>query len=31
MRNKYHVYLTYEERRILLNNLNDFRNKLGLV
>ena len=28
MRNKYHIYLTYEERRVLLNNLNDFRNKL---
>ena len=28
MRYKYHIYLTYEERRILLNNLNDFRNKL---
>ena len=28
MRNKYHIYLTYEERRMLLNNLNDFRNKL---
>ena len=28
MRNKYHVCLTYGERRILLNNLNDFRNKL---
>ena len=28
MRNKYHIYLTYEERGMLLNNLNDFRNKL---
>ena len=28
MRNKYPIYLTYEERRMLLNNLNDFRNKL---
>ena len=28
MRNKYHTYLTYEERRMLLNNLNYFRNKL---
>ena len=28
MRNKYYIYLTYEERRMLLNNLNDFRNKL---
>ena len=28
MRNKYHIYLTYEEQRMLLNNLNDFRNKL---
>ena len=28
MRNKYHIYLTYDERRMLLNNLNDFRNKL---
>ena len=28
MRNKYHIYLTYEERRMLLNNLNDFKNKL---
>ena len=28
MRNKYHIYLTCEERRMLLNNLNDFRNKL---
>ncbi len=28
MRNKYHIYLTYEELRMLLNNLNDFRNKL---
>ena len=28
MRNQYHIYLTYEERRMLLNNLNDFRNKL---
>ena len=28
MRNKYHIYLTYEERRMLLNNLNNFRNKL---
>ena len=28
MRNKYHIYLTNEERRMLLNNLNDFRNKL---
>ena len=28
MRNKYHIYLTYEERRMLLNSLNDFRNKL---
>ena len=28
MRNKYHIYLTYDERRMLLNNLNDFRNQL---
>ena len=28
MRNKYHIYLTYEEQRMLLNNLNDFRNKM---
>ena len=28
MRNKYYIYLTYDERRMLLNNLNDFRNKL---
>ena len=28
MRNKYHIYLTYDERRMLLNILNDFRNKL---
>ena len=28
MRNKYHIYLTYDERRMLLNNPNDFRNKL---
>ena len=28
MRNSYHIYLTYKERRMLLNNLNDFRNKL---
>ena len=28
MRKKYHIYLTYEERRMLLNNLNNFRNKL---
>ena len=28
MRNKYHIYLTYEEQRMLLNNLNEFRNKL---
>ena len=28
MRNKYHIYLTYDERRMLLNDLNDFRNKL---
>ena len=28
MRNKYHIYLTYEEQRMLLNNLNDVRNKL---
>lgn len=28
MRKKYRIYLTYEERRMLLNNLNDFRNKL---
>ena len=28
MRNKYHIYITYEERRMLLNNLNDFRNQL---
>ena len=28
MRNKYYIYLTHEERRMLLNNLNDFRNKL---
>ena len=28
MRNKYHIYLTYEERRMLLNNLNAFRTKL---
>ena len=28
MRNKYHIYLTYDERRMSLNILNDFRNKL---
>ena len=28
MRNKYHIYLTYDERRMLLNTLNDFRNNL---
>lgn len=28
MRNNYHIYLTYEEILMLLNNLNDFRNKL---
>lgn len=28
MRNNYHIYLTYEERRMLLNNLNDFRNNM---
>ena len=28
MKNKYHIYLTYEQQRMLLNNLNDFRNKL---
>ena len=28
MRNSYHIYLTYKEQRMLLNNLNDFRNKL---
>ena len=28
MRNKYHIYLAYEEHRMLLNNLNDFRDKL---
>lgn len=28
MRNKYHIYLTCEERRMLLNNLNYFRNEL---
>lgn len=28
MRNKYHIYLTYEERRMVLNNMNDFRNKM---
>ncbi len=28
MKNKCHIYLTYEQRRMLLNNLNDFRNKL---
>lgn len=28
MRNKYHIYLTYDERRMLLNNLNDFRNNM---
>lgn len=28
MRNKYHIYLTCEERRMLLNTLNDFRNNL---
>ena len=28
MRNKYHIYLAYEEHRMLLNNLNDLRNKL---
>ena len=28
MRHRYHIYLTCEERRMLLYNLNDFRNKL---
>ena len=28
MRNKYHIYLTYEEGRMVLNNMNDFRNKM---
>ena len=28
MRNKYQIYVTYEEQRMLLNNLNEFRNKL---
>ena len=28
MRNSYHIYLTYKEQRMLLNNLNYFRNKL---
>ena len=28
MRNRYHIYLTCEERRMSLNILNDFRNKL---
>ena len=28
MRNKYHIYLTYEEGPMVLNNMNDFRNKM---
>ena len=28
MKNKYHIYLTYEERRMLLENLNYYRNNL---
>lgn len=28
MRNSYHIYLTYEEQRMLLNNLNECRNKM---
>lgn len=31
MRNKYRIYLTYEERRMLLNNLNDFRNSNNII
>ena len=28
MRTKYHLYLNYEERRLLINSLNDLRNRL---
>ena len=28
MRTKYHLYLNYEERRLLINSLNDLRNQL---
>ena len=28
MRTKYHIYLNYEERRLLINSLNDLRNEL---
>lgn len=28
MRTKYHIYINYEERRLLINSLNDLRNKL---
>ena len=28
MRNSYHIYLTYEEQRMLLSNLNECRNKM---
>ncbi len=28
MNTKYHVYLNYEERRLVIKNLNDLRNRL---
>lgn len=28
MRTKYHLYINYEERRQLINSLNDLRNQL---
>ena len=28
MNTKYHVYLTYEERRLVIKSLNDLRNRL---
>ena len=28
MNTKYHVYLNYEERRLVIKSLNDFRNRL---
>lgn len=28
MRTQYHIYINYEERRLLINSLNDLRNKL---
>ena len=28
MRDKYHIYLTAEERRVVINSLNDLRNNL---